>query len=89
MHGFVLAVIQEPWFRLGVMSFDSRGLAPLWAPGCGAVAWIRAGSNPGALVPSWGNVYRFPRARAPLGRDGAWLRGFVIAVIRAPMHPID
>ena len=48
------------------------------------VAWIRDSSNLGALIPAWGNVCYLPRARAPLGRDAAWLRGFVIAVIREP-----
>ena len=52
-HGYVIIVIMEPWFRLGVM--------------CAAP----------------------PRARAPLGWDAALLRGFVMAVIRAPMLPMD
>ena len=26
----VIIVIREPWFRLGIVSVASRGLAPLW-----------------------------------------------------------
>ena len=48
------------------------------------VAWVRAGSNSGALVPAWISVCRFSRARAPLWQDAAWLRGFGMAVIREP-----
>jgi len=29
------------------------------------VAWIRDDSNPGALVPAWGNVYLFLGALTP------------------------
>ena len=30
-----------------------------------------------------------PMARAPVGRDAAWLPGFMMAVVRAPKLPID
>ena len=50
----------------------------------GMVAWIRDKGNPRALDPAWDRVCHLPRARAPVGRGGAWLRGFVLAVIREP-----
>ncbi len=37
----------------------------------------------------YGSDLPFPRARAPLRRDAAWLRGLVLAVIRGPILPID
>jgi len=48
------------------------------------VAWIRDNSNPGALGPAWVNVCYFPRARAPVEPDAAWLPRFMIAVIMEP-----
>jgi|GEM_PF-7020488 hypothetical protein len=56
--------------------------------GCGLVALIHDSSNPGALGPGWDNVCCNPRARAPLGQDGAWLHGFGMAVIWEPWFQI-
>jgi hypothetical protein len=39
LHGSVIAVIREPWIRLGLVPVVSRGLAPCGA-GSGVVAWI-------------------------------------------------
>ena len=39
------------------------------------------GSDPGALVPARAIACRLPRARAPMGRDGAWLHGSALAVV--------
>ena len=89
MHGFVLAVIQEPWFRPGIMSaaipmartpvgrdaawFHRFVLAVIWEP------WFRLRMMYVAsrgLTPLWGGM-------------GHGCRGFVLAVIRAPMLLID
>ena len=93
--GFVLAVIQEPWFRPGIMSAAiPRARAPVgldaaWLHGFVLAVIQEPWFRPGIMSAS------IPRARAPVGRDAVWLLGFVkpklrvlqfvIIVIREPL----
>ena len=39
------------------------------------------------MLGEYGRDLQFPRVRAPVRRDGTWLPGFALAVIRAPCSP--
>lgn len=57
-----------PWFLYHMAKQKSCELFVFTVASiCFTVAWIRESSNSGALVPAWGNVCCFPRARAPSG----------------------